>query len=189
MMQKLLILFICLIPFVGKAQNDVLVLQRRGMHERAYTVGDPMIFKTVYGQWFSGTIEDLRHDTVYIAGQGFHYNEIAVIQRTASKINFATLGVTMMIAGGGFAAISAINGGLRQDHPNQWFTTGGYVIAGALLVGGFLLAELSSKYYKLGGRFKLTYLQITPDKPAAPGRTATPANPTSPGNPATPGKQ
>jgi hypothetical protein len=42
------------------------------------------------------------------------------------------------------------------------------VIGGALLVGGFLLAELSSKYYKLGGKFKLTYLQITPDKPATP---------------------
>jgi hypothetical protein len=186
MMQKLLILLICLIPFFSHAQTDVLVLQRRGMHERAYTVGDPMIFKTVYGQWFSGTIEDLRHDTIYIAGQGFHYNEIAVIQRMATKINFATLGVTMMIAGGGFAAISAINGGLRQDHPNQWFTTGGYVIAGALLVGGFLLAELSSKYYKLGGRFKLTYLQITPDKPATPGKPTSLGMHTTPDKPATP---
>jgi hypothetical protein len=38
------------------------------------------------------------------------------------------------------------------------------VIGGALLVGGFLLAEFTSKYYKLGGRFKLVYLQITKDK-------------------------
>jgi hypothetical protein len=134
------------------------------MHERAYTVGDPMTFKTVYGQWFSGTVDDLRHDTVFIAGQAFHYNEIAVIQRTKGNINFATLGDLMMVAGAGFTAISAINGGLRQDHPNQWFTTGGYVIGGALLVGGFLLAEFTSKYYKLGGRFKLVYLQITKDK-------------------------
>jgi hypothetical protein len=180
MMQKLLILLICLIPILSQAQNDVLVLQRRGMHERAYTVGDPLTFKTVYGQWFSGTIEDLRHDTVYIAGQAFHFSEIAVIQRMRTNINYATLGTYMMIAGGGFTAISAINGALRQDHPNQWFTTGGYVIGGALLVGGFLLAEFTSKYYKLGGRFKLTYLQITPDKPTTPGR------PTTSGKPATP---
>ena len=164
MMHKLFILFICLIPFFGQAQNDVLVLQRRGMHEHAYTIGDPLTFKTIYGQWFSGNIEDLHHDTVYIAGQAFNYNEIAVIRRLDTKINWGALGVKMMIAGGGFAAISAINGGLRQDHPNQWFTTGGYIIAGALLVGGFVLAEFMPKYYNLGGKFKLTYLQITKDK-------------------------
>jgi hypothetical protein len=33
-----------------------------------------------------------------------------------------------------------------------------------LLAGGFMLVELTSKYYKLGGRFKLEYLQITKDK-------------------------
>ncbi len=164
MLHKLFILFLYLIPFCSLAQHDVLVLQRRGMHERTYTIGDPMTFRTVYGQWFSGTIEDLRHDTVFIAGQAFDYNELAVIQRTASKINFALLGDYMMIAGAGFTAGSAFNGALRQEHPNQWFTTGGYVIGGALLVGGFLLAEFTSKYYKLGGRFKLVYLQITKDK-------------------------
>jgi hypothetical protein len=164
MLHKLFILFLYLIPFCSLAQNDVLVLQRRGMHERAYTVGDPMTFKSVYGQWFSGTIDDLRHDTVFIAGQAFHYNEIAVIQRTASKINFAILGDYMMIAGAGFAIISAVNGNRNGVSANQWFTTGGYVIGGALLVGGFLLAEFTSKYYKLGGRFKLVYLQITKDK-------------------------
>ena len=51
------------------------------MHEQAYTIGDPMSFETIYGQWFSGTIQDLHHDTVYIAGQAFNYNEIAVIRR------------------------------------------------------------------------------------------------------------
>jgi hypothetical protein len=161
MMQKLLILFICLIPFFSYAQHDILVVQRRGMHERAYTIGDPMTFKTVYGQWFSGTIEDLHHDTVYIAGQAFNYNEFAVIRRIDTRMDWGSFGIKMMIAGGGFAAISAINGGLRQDHPNEWFTTGGYIIAGALLAGGFVLAELMPKYYKLGGKFKLTYLQLS----------------------------
>lgn len=164
MMQKLLILFICLIPFCTRAQNDVLVLQRRGMHEKAYTVGDPLIFKTVYGQWFNGTIEDLRHDTIYIAGQAFHYNEIAVVQRMHTQLNYASVGTAMMIVGAGFLAIGAINGALRQDHPNQWYTTSGYIIGGVLLAGGFLLAEFTSKYYKLGRKFRLTYLQITPDK-------------------------
>lgn len=160
MMHKALIFVICSIPFICEAQHDVLVLQRRGMHEQAYTIGDPLSFETVYGQWFSGTIEDLHHDTVFIAGQAFNYHEIAVIRR-ANKATWNKAGTYMMIVGGGFAALSAINGGLRQDHPNEWFTTSGYIIAGALLAGGFIVGEVTPKYYKLGGRFKLSYLQIT----------------------------
>jgi hypothetical protein len=160
MIRKTLTILIFLIPFFAEAQHDVLVLQRRGMHEQAYTIGDPMSFETVYGQWFSGTIQDLHHDTVYIADQAFNYNEIAVIRR-ANKADWNKAGTYMMIIGGGFAAISAFNGARRQDHPNEWFTTSGYIIAGALLVGGFLVGEVTPKYYKLGGRFKLTYLQIT----------------------------
>jgi|HubBroStandDraft_1064217.scaffolds.fasta_scaffold41338_4 hypothetical protein len=160
MIRKALILVICLIPFFSQAQHDVLVLQRRGMHEQAYTIGDPFAFQTIYGQWFDGTISDLHHDTVYIAGQAFNYHEIAAIRR-ANKADWNKAGTYMMIVGGGFAAISAINGALRQDHPNQWFTTGGYIIAGALLIGGFVVGEVTPKNYRLGGRFKLTYLQIT----------------------------
>ena len=160
MIRKILFVLIFLAPFFCEAQRDVLVLQRRGMHEQAYTIGDPFDFETVYGQWFSGTIEDLRHDTIYVAGQAFNYNEIAAIRRT-SKAGWTAAGKYMLIIGGGFAAISAFNGLKRQDHPNQWFTTSGYIIAGVLLVGGFIATEFTPKYYKLGGRFKLTYLQIT----------------------------
>jgi hypothetical protein len=161
MLHKALILLICLIPFFSYAQHDILVLQRRGMHERAYTIGDRFTFKTIYGQWFSGTIEDLHRDTVYVAGQAFNINEIGVIRRIDSKMDWGSFGIKMMVAGGGFAAISAINGGLRHDRANTWFTTSGYIIAGALLAGGFVLAEFLPKYYRLGGKFKLTYLQIT----------------------------
>lgn len=160
MLKRIFILSICLIPFFCQAQRDVLVLQRRGMHEQAYTIGDPFVFETIYGQWFSGTIEDLHHDTIYIAGQAFNYQEIKTIRRT-SKAAWSQAGKYMMIVGGGFAIISAINGGLRQDHPNEWFTTSGYIIGGVLLVGGFLASEITPKNYNLGGRFKLTYLQIT----------------------------
>lgn len=160
MLQKVLTLIIFLIPFFCQAQRDVLVLERRGMHERAFTIGDHLSFESIYGQWFDGTIGDMHHDTIFIAGQAFNYKEIAVIRR-ANKATWNRAGTYMMIVGGGFAAISVINGALRQDHPNEWFTTSGYIIAGALLVGGFIVGEFTPRYYKLGGRFKLTYLQLT----------------------------
>jgi hypothetical protein len=161
MKQRFFILIITLIPFFARAQHDVLVLQRNGMHVKAFTIGDPITFETIYGQWFDGTIEDLHHDTVYVAGQAFNFNEIGAIKRTDNKGSLNGLGLKMMVAGAGLAVISAVNGGLRQDHPNQWFTTSGYIISGALLVGGFVMAEIRPKTYKLGGRFKLSYLQLT----------------------------
>jgi hypothetical protein len=162
MARKLLILLFYCIPFLSQAQNDVLILQRRGMHVRAYTVGDAFVFKTVYGQWFTGTIDDLHHDTIYINNLAFHYNEIAAIRKM--KGGNRSLGPLMMVAGGGFMVIGAVNGLLRQDPPKDWYTTSGYIIGGALLVGGFILSQFSSRDYNLGGRFKLQYLQISKDR-------------------------
>lgn len=157
-MRKTVILLFCIIPCLSSlAQHDVLVLQKRGMHVRSYTIGDPLIFETVYDQWFSGTIDDLRHDSIYIVGQAFSYNEIKSIRRMNKS---SAVGPLMMVAGGGFAAISVINGLRRNDAAKDWFTTSGYVIAGGLLGGGLLLSQMKSKYYHLGRKYRLLYLQI-----------------------------
>jgi hypothetical protein len=161
MPRKLLILFFYCIPFLSQAQNDVLILQKRGMHVKAFTVGDQLTFKTVYGQWFSGTIDDLHHDTVYINNLAFSYKEIAAIRKLKGG---SSLGPLMMIAGGGFMVIGAVNGLLRSDPPKDWYTTSGYIIGGALLVGGFVLSKMGGRDYNLGGRFKLQYLQISKDR-------------------------
>jgi hypothetical protein len=159
-MRKIIILIICIIPFLSQAQNDVLVLTKRGMHVRAYTVGDPISFETVYGQWFEGTIADLRRDTVYINGQAFSYKEIGAIKRERTTLSNRGTGVLLMAAGAGLFAIGAINGGIRGDAAKQWFTTSGYVVGGALIATGAILVATAKKYYPLGGRYKLQYLQI-----------------------------
>jgi hypothetical protein len=159
-----IILFFCLIPFWGHAQKDVLILQKNGMHVRAYAVGDELNFKTVYGQWLGGNIEDMYHDSIYIIGQVFHYKEIAAIRFTGRKNGNNYLGTMAIIAGGGFLAIGAVNGMLRKDASKDWYTTSGLVIGGALIGGGFLLTKFRSKDYNLGGRFKLQYLQISKER-------------------------
>jgi len=131
-MRKLIILLFCIIPFFAHAQRDVLVLQKRGMHVRAYTVGDQLIFRTIYDQWFTGVIDDMRRDTIYISGQAFSYKEIDAIQRARKG---SDLGKTMLLAGGGFIVISAVNGLLRKDAAKDWFTNSGYIIGGGLLDG------------------------------------------------------
>lgn len=156
-MRTLIILFFCIIPFLGYGQRDVLVLQKRGMHVRAYTIGDELTFRTIYDQWFTGVIDDMRHDTIYIVGQAFSYKEIDAIQRAKKG---GDLGKVMLVAGGGFVVISGVNGLLRKDAAKNWFTNSGYIIGGGLLAGGLLLTQMKGKYYHLGGKYKLLYLQV-----------------------------
>jgi hypothetical protein len=165
-MRKIVILILCILPFLSYAQHDVLVLTKRGMHVRAFTVGDPITFETVYGQWFTGTIEDLRRDTVYINGQAFSYKEIDALKRDRQGLNRWTgydnrgTGILLTAAGAGLFGIGAINGARRGDKAKEWFTTSGYIVGGALIATGVFLIANVKKYYRLGGRYKLQYLQI-----------------------------
>ena len=159
-MRKVIILIFCVIPFLSRAQHDVLALEKNGMHVRSYTIDDPFTFETVYGQWFSGTIEDLHHDTIYISGQAFSYKEIAAISRERTKLSNRGTGILLMTAGAGLFAISAVNGVYRSDKAKDWYKPTGVIIGGALITGGLLLVATAKKYYTLGGKFKLQYMQI-----------------------------
>jgi hypothetical protein len=160
-MQRIIILLFCVIPFFVRAQHDVLALEKNGMHVRSYTVGDPITFETVYGQWFTGTIDDLHHDTVYINGQAFSYKEIGALAREKSTgITGKTTGISAIVVGTGVFVLGAVNGGIRGDAAKTWYTTSGIVLGSALIATGVVLVAAAKKYYKLGGRFKLQYLQI-----------------------------
>ena len=161
-MRTIIILLFCIIPFLSHAQNDVLVLQKRGAHVCSYTVGDEITFKTIYDQWFTGTIDALRHDSVYVMGQVFSYKEIGAIKRSGKGSGRISIGHTMMIAGAGFFAISAVNGLLRHDNSNVWLTTSGYIIGGALLLGGFILSRSFDREMDMGKKYRLLYLEIRP---------------------------
>lgn len=160
-MQRIIILLFCVIPFVSRAQHDVLVLEKNNMHVRSYTVGDPMTFETVYGQWFTGNIDDLHHDTVYINGQAFSYKEIAALSKEKSSlITGKGAGLAAIVVGTGVFVLGAVNGGIRGDRTKDWYTTSGIVLGGALIATGAVLIATAKRYYKLGGRFKLQYMQI-----------------------------
>jgi hypothetical protein len=157
-MRRVFILIICVIPVLSYAQNNVLVLEKNGMHVKSFTVGDPLAFKTVYGQWFIGTIDDLRHDTVYISGQAFSYKEIAAIKRDHSAVKY--WGAAAVTVGAGVGVLNAFNGAYRGDKASTWFTTSGIILGSALVAGGILLLATPAKQYTLGGKFQLQYLQI-----------------------------
>jgi len=152
-----IILLLYLIPVASQAQHDVLVLQKRGMHVRAYTIGDPFTFKTVYDQWFTGVIDDLRRDTIYINGQAFSYKEIAAIKRDKPGRGWAP---ALIGVGVGYLAIGAFNGAYRKDAAKDWYTKTDIIVSSALVATGVILLATKTKYYQMGGKYRLLYLQI-----------------------------
>jgi hypothetical protein len=159
-MNRFIILLFCLIPFVTSAQTDLLVLKKRGALIHTYTVGDALNMETIYGQWFNGTITQMKHDTVFVNGLGFHYKEIRSVRRT--HLNF---GNTMFVAAGGILILNAVNGALRHDKAATWYTHSAVVTGIALAVGGFVLTRTRRSTYHLGHKFKLDYLELTFKKP------------------------
>jgi len=161
--------FLFLRPAPGKAQSDVLVLQKNGQNIISYVPGKPIMLQTIYDQWFDGYVTALRDDSVFINNIPFHYKEIKTLRRDRTKLNYAVDGSLLMVAGGGIVALNVINGLYRKDNIGQWFSTGGYIAAGALLAGGFLLRRAARKTYPIGKRYQLHYLDLHKDGPASTG--------------------
>jgi len=162
------IIFLCLlIPFVAIGQNDVLVLKKRGYHLRSYTIGDELTMKTVYDQWLTGTITNMRNDSIFLNGNPFNFKEIAAIKRTHVNFGNTTLPFGMMGTGFGIFFLGAFNGLYRHDQAKDWYTKSGVITGASLLVAGYALTFTKKKIYRIGGRYKLDYLQLTFKKKVA----------------------
>ena len=162
---KINLFFFCILSaFHGFAQNDVLVLEKRGQNLKSYAAGVEITMETIYHQWFTGTIEALLHDTVYINGLSFHYREIASIRLEHKKLNFASDGSLLMVAGGGVLFLGAVNGIYRKDKAKDWYTPVSFITAGSLLILGILLKLSQYGHYNIGKKYTLQYLALSADK-------------------------
>ncbi|HWK06925.1 MAG TPA: hypothetical protein VNS58_24995 [Puia sp.] len=159
MLKTIIFVFFC-IPFFTEAQTDVLILKKRGMHVYSYTIGSPMMIKTIYDQWLQGTITDMRNDTIFLNDQPFYYKEIAGIRRPVLSLGNTLLPSLMMVIGAGTFVLGGVNGLLRHDQSKDWYTTSGIISGSALLVVGYLLTKTWAKTYRIGKKFTLDYLII-----------------------------
>ena len=163
-MNKLLLLFFLFLSVHGYAQTDVLILEKKGANVKTFAAGTDITLETIYNQWFSGTIEALRNDTVFLNGIGFHYKEIAAIRAERTKLNYRTDGSLLVAAGGGVLLLGAVNGLYRKDQAKDWYTTTSFITAGSLLILGILILKSQYKTYTLGKKYTVEYLALSAGK-------------------------
>ncbi|MDP4129983.1 MAG: hypothetical protein Q8918_01965 [Bacteroidota bacterium] len=164
-MRKTIAVLFFLLPLISFSQTDVLILQKNDRNIKTYAPGQPIIFETVYQQWFDGTLTDLRNDSVFINGIPFHYNEIKTMRVERTKLNYSADGTLMIIAGVGVLALNTVNGLYRKDKAGTWFSTTGWITSGALIVGGILLKKARIRTFPLGKKYGLHYLELRSYKP------------------------
>jgi hypothetical protein len=163
-MKRILAFFLILAAMHTRDQTNLLVLEKKGGNVKTYSQGMEISIRTIYHQWFEGTITALRHDSVFVNGFPFHYKEIEALKKTRNSLNYEADGVLLMIAGGGVLVLGAVNGWYRKDKAGTWYTPTSYLTAGALLLGGYLLTKSRYKYYTLGKRYKLMFMAFDLDK-------------------------
>jgi hypothetical protein len=163
-MKKLLPLFCLCASLSGFAQTDVIVLEKKGENVKTFAAGMDITMETIYQQWFQGTIALIKHDSIFINGSVFHYKEIAAIRTDRKHLNYQADGTLLMAAGGGVLLLGAVNGLIRHDNINAWYTTTSYITSGALLLLGYLCLRSTYKTYMLGKKFTLQYLALSANK-------------------------
>jgi hypothetical protein len=164
-MGKIIAVLLFVSPLFCFSQTDILLLQKNGKNIKTYAPGEPIIFETIYQQWFNGTLTDLRNDSVFVNGIPFHYHEIKTMRIERTKLNYAQDGSLLIIAGVGVLVLNTVNGLYRHDKPKNWFSTTGWITSGALILGGILLRKARIRTFPLGKKFGLHYLEIRSYKP------------------------
>lgn len=161
-MAKNLLCIFCLFPFFVKAQNDLLILNRRGKEILSFRTGNKIKIETTYQQIFEGYITDMHKDSIFINGQAWHYKEIAAIMRLREGSGFLLFGSAMMVAGSGMFILGAVNGLRRGDSLNEWYTSFELISGPLLIAAGYLLRQAYYIKYKIGRKFTLQYLELNP---------------------------
>lgn len=163
-MKHLLVVIFLIASVSSKAQTDVIILEKNGENVKTYAAGVDITMQTIYNQWFSGTIELIRNDSIFLNGMPFHYKEIAGIRRERTSINYQTDGSLLMVAGGGVLLLGAVNGLYRHDKASKWYAPASFITAGSFLILGFLIRKSQFKTYHIGKKYSVQYLALSTGK-------------------------
>jgi hypothetical protein len=179
----LLILFL-FASFIANAQQDFLQLKKGNRTVKTYFKGSYLTFQSENYQWLTGRIHKVTNDSVYLyqidvrmmpnawgLGSIADTTVLGVVPLSMKNIRaipnerraFITkIGSIMQIGAGGYVALNFINAGLNKeplfDDRNLKRLAG----AGIAFVAGTLFKLTDPDIYKLGKKYKLVYVKLTP---------------------------
>ena len=178
-----LLIALLLYNLAAIAQNDVLLLQKKGKTKQSFFTGKYISLETKQGNYADGIITAIQKDTVYIrhfdiqrtatdyGGMYFdtvfrystaiNYRDIGALVNPSQKVNNRKRnGTILMVAGAGVMALGAINGLYRGDPPRDWYEPAGYITAGSMIALGYLWSKSAKPRTLIGKKYTFKILPI-----------------------------
>jgi len=151
--------------FAG-AQNEFIVVEKTLKNKQiVYSSGDKISFKLKDEDFFRTDHIIALNDTSI----EFHYNRIAYHEiseinikgKRFSNFNVKSVGTYAQVVGIAYIAIDQFNQVVvRGEDPS--FNEGVWMAGGLIFAGGTILKMLSPNKVKLGGKYRIRYMNITP---------------------------
>lgn len=182
MRRPILLFLFLLVNTFAFAQNNVLLLQKKGKTQKSYFAGHYISVKTKQGNFADGLITRIFQDTVYIrhfdiqqeatpyGGVYFdtafryttaiHYKDIGALVTHSGIAKGRRSGNLLLIAGGGVMALGAINGLYRNEPPKEWYKPSSYISAGVLAGLGVLMKLPRKNHLRVGKKYSFKILAL-----------------------------
>lgn len=182
MNKTVLLLASILFHLLANAQNDVLLLQKKGKTKQTFFTGRYISLQTRQGNFADGIITRIQSDTIYIRHfdiqqtatsyggiyfdtvfrytTAIHYHDIGALMSQADLARRKGNAIKLFIAAGGVLVLGAVNGLYRGDPVKEWYTTSGYVVAGTLTVLGILKNRSANPRILIGKKYSLKILTL-----------------------------
>jgi hypothetical protein len=147
------------------AQREFIVVEKTMSDKQiTYSSGDEISYKLKDEDFFRTDHIVALNDTAI----EFHYNMIAfheiaevnIKNKRFGKVNLRGIGGKVQFVGLAYIAIDQFNQVVVQGEDAS-FNTSVWIVGGLIFVGGTLMKVLTPKKIKLGGKYRIRYMNLT----------------------------
>lgn len=167
----------------SQASDFIVVKKKNNRTLKTYFPGTPIVLETVDYRYFSGIIQSVRNDSVFIKQYDvrtlmnqwgttsvdtvgsyliqLHYKDInKVVFDRKESFWFIKNGTLFMIGGLGYAALNVINGAYLKEPITDKRNLQSLAIALGVAGGGYVLNRIQHLRNKNGKRYRIEYIRM-----------------------------
>jgi hypothetical protein len=188
-MKLKLLIILTLFSFSIQAQvSDFITVKKRNNRTlKTFFPGSSISFETVYGNFISGIVESIRHDSLFVKmydirtvptqfgvtrvdtfgsyNLGYHYKDIAKVD-IGKKESFVFIknGTIFMIGGLGYALLNVVNGKYLNESITSDENLNSLGIALGVAGAGFIMNRIYRHNQKNGRKYNIIYVRMTEEE-------------------------
>jgi len=150
--------------FIARAQNEYIVVEKTLSNKQiTYSSGDVITYKLKDEDFFrTDHIVALNDSSIEFHYNNILYTEISQINikdQNFTKFNKRGVGTKIQIVGIAYIAIDQFNQVVVRGEDAS-FNQGVWIIGGSIFLGGSILKWVSPKKLKLGGKYRIRYMNL-----------------------------